>query len=199
MHEEYTNLLALVGVQVGGVFSAVSVEDYKALILLARQHSVLNILYYALKDDPNLPPECRAVLESRLFSSAQQQLEQERETARIKSALDGAGIRHLLMKGALIRALYPAPEMRTSCDVDFYYDKAARPQMDALFASLGYEKEETDPNHTAYKTARNTNYGTYTGSNGCSCYSCYFCRCDTCRKSTACTTDNRTRKNAHIL
>ena len=154
LHEEYTILLSLVGAQVGGVPATAEIEDYKTLILLARQHSVLNILYHALKDDPALPSEYRTVLEGRLFSSVQQQLEQERETARIRKALDEAGIRHLLMKGALIRALYPAPEMRTSCDVDFYYDKKARPQMDALFASLGYEKEEADPNHTAYKQGR---------------------------------------------
>ncbi len=152
--EEYGALLALIGAQVGGADCAPAIKDYKTLILLAKQHSVMNILYYALKDDPHLPPECRAVLEGRLFSSAQQQLEQERETARIKQALDAAGIRYLLMKGALVRALYPAPEMRISCDIDFYYDKAARPQMDDLFGSLGYEKEEADPNHTAYKKGR---------------------------------------------
>ena len=152
--EEYTTLLALIGAQVGGAPCAPVIKDYKTLILLAKQHSVMNILYYALKDDPDLPPECRAVLETRLFASAQQQLEQERETARIKQVLEMAGIRYLLMKGALVRALYPAPEMRISCDVDFYYDKAARPQMDGLFASLGYEKEEADPNHTAYKKGR---------------------------------------------
>ena len=149
--QEYSALLALVGAQVGGVKKDVTVTDYKTVILLAKQHSVLNILYFALKDDPSLPPECLAVLERQLFSTAHQQASQEVEAKRVLAMLTREGIRHLPMKGAGFRTLYPAPEMRISCDVDIYYDKSARPRMDALFAELGYEKEESDPNHTAYK------------------------------------------------
>ncbi len=148
---EYSTLLALLGSQVGGPPCTCAVTDHRTLILLAKQHSVMNILYFALKDDPALPPECLAVLEKNLFSTAHQQLGQEMEFRRVADRLNKENIRFLPMKGALIRALYPAPEMRTSCDVDMYYDKTARPRMDDLFASLGYEKEEADPNHTAYK------------------------------------------------
>ncbi|MBQ8174375.1 MAG: nucleotidyltransferase family protein [Clostridia bacterium] len=148
---EYSQLLSLIGAQVGGVKTPVAVSDYKTLILLAKQHSVLNILYFALKDDPCLPPECRTVLERQLFSTAHQQASQEVEAKRVFAMLTREGIRHLPMKGEGIRSLYPAPEMRISCDVDIYYDKAARSRMDELFAALGYEKEESDPNHTAYK------------------------------------------------
>lgn len=149
--KEYSILLALIGSQVDGPPCTCRITDYRSLILLAKQHSVMNILYYALKDDPALPPECLAVLEKHLFSTAHQQLAQEMESRRVADMLTREGIRFLPMKGALIRALYPAPEMRTSCDVDMYYDKAARPRMDDLFAALGYTKEEADPNHTAYK------------------------------------------------
>ena len=148
---EYSQLLALIGAQVGGAAPSVTVTDYRTVILLAKQHSVLNILYFALKDDPALPPECRAVLERQLFASAHQQVSQGVEAARVFAMLAREGIRYLPMKGEGIRALYPKPEMRISCDVDIYYDKSARPRMDDLFASLGYEKEESDPNHTAYK------------------------------------------------
>ena len=148
---EYKQLLSLIARAVGGVGEPVTVADYKTVILLAKQHSVLNILYFALKDDPSLPPECLAVLERRLFSSAHQQASQEAEAKRIFARLTQEGIRYLPMKGKGMRALYPAPEMRISCDVDIYYDKTARPRMDGIFADLGYEKEESDPNHTAYK------------------------------------------------
>ena len=148
---EYSQLLALIGAQVGGVKVPVTVSDYKAVILLAKQHSVLNILYFALKDDPNLPPECLAVLERQLFLTAHQQAMQEAEAKRIYAMLTREKIRFLPMKGNGIRSLYPAPEMRISCDVDVYYDKRERARMDGLFAELGYEKQESDPNHTAYK------------------------------------------------
>lgn len=148
---EYSQLLALIGAQVGGVKTPVTVLDYKAVILLAKQHSVLNILYFALKDDPSLPPEYLAVLERQLFLTAHQQAMQEVEAKRIYAMLTREKIRFLPMKGNGIRSLYPAPEMRISCDVDVFYDKRARARMDGLFAELGYEKEGADPNHTAYK------------------------------------------------
>lgn len=148
---EYSQLLALIGAQVGGVKTPVTVLDYKTVILLAKQHSVLNILYFALKDDPSLPSDCLAVLEQQLFRTAHQQAMQEIEAKRIYAMLTREKIRFLPMKGNGIRSLYPAPEMRISCDVDVYYDKRARARMDGLFAELGYEKTEADPNHTAYK------------------------------------------------
>ncbi len=147
----YSELLALVKNVIGEEKKPVTVTDYKTVILLAKQHSILNILYFALRDDPDLPPECLVVLERQLFTSAHQQAAQEVEAKRVFAMLTREGIRYLPMKGNGIRSLYPAPEMRISCDVDIYYDKTARPRMDGLFAALGYEKEESDPNHTAYK------------------------------------------------
>jgi hypothetical protein len=61
------------------------------------------------------------------------------ETKRITEALSNAGIDHILLKGAIIRDLYPEPWMRTSCDIDVLIreeclDEAIR----ALTESLGY-------------------------------------------------------------
>lgn len=150
---EYDTLLALIAPLCGGQKTApqVAPEDYKTLCLLAKRHSVANLLYLACKDDPALPSELRAALEGLLFSSVQQQLQQEYEAGRVFAALEKAGIRFLPMKGVVLRPLYPKPEMRVSCDVDIFYDKEARPRLRELMAALGFVPNGTDANHDDFK------------------------------------------------
>ena len=128
-----------------------TVEDYKTLCLLAKRHSVTNLLYLACKDDPALPEELRHALESMLFSSVRQQLSQEYEAGRVFAALEKAGIRFLPMKGIVLRPCYPKPEMRISCDVDVFYDKSKRAQIAEIMAALGYEPDGADANHEGFK------------------------------------------------
>ncbi len=150
----YKALLSLIAGVVGGVSTPVEIEDYKLLITLADRHSVLNILYYAIKDDPALPADYRTAMENKLFTGVHAQLSQEAEMARIAKALNEAGIRFLPIKGASMRAVYPKPEMRISCDVDYFYDKEARPRLGEIFTALGYTEEGSDPNHTGFRRGR---------------------------------------------
>lgn len=67
---------------------------------------------------------------------------QDRELARICAELESAGIDHLPLKGAVIRAHYPQVWMRTSCDIDLLVrpedaDRAAK----QLEQALGYQNE----------------------------------------------------------
>lgn len=151
--QEYKTLLALVAPLCGGQKTEVKVapESYPTLCRLAKHHSVANLLYLACQDDPALPPALRTALEGLLFSSVQQQLQQEYEAGRVFAALEEAGIRFLPMKGVVLRPLYPKPEMRISCDVDIFYDKEARPRVRELMATLGFTPNGTDANHDDFK------------------------------------------------
>ena len=51
------------------------------------------------------------------------------------------------LKGSLIRRLYPAPEMRTSCDVDFFYDTSEKKKVYQALIDLGFKKGEENQNH----------------------------------------------------
>lgn len=148
--KEYQTLLALIAPLCGGVKQDVQVEDYKTLCLMAKKHSVANLLYLALKDDPAFPADLRAAMEALLFNSMRQQVAQEYEAERVFSALEKAGIRFLPMKGIVLRPLYPAPEMRISCDVDLFYDKAERARAGELMVSLGYQSDGADANHEGF-------------------------------------------------
>lgn len=150
--KEFKTLLCLIAPLCGGEKKAHEpIEDYKTLCLLAKRHSVANLLYMACKDDPAFPPELKRTMESMLFSSVRQQLSQEYEAGRVFEALEKAGIRFLPMKGIVLRPLYPKPEMRVSCDVDVFYDKNERARVGAIMAELGYEPDGADANHEGFK------------------------------------------------
>ncbi len=59
----------------------------------------------------------------------------------ITTTLNAAGIPHIPLKGAILRPLYPAPEMRTSGDIDLLVgESSADAAASALTSSLGYQK-----------------------------------------------------------
>ncbi len=152
LQDAYKTLLALIAPLCGGVSrpADTQITDYRALCLLAGKHSVANLLYLALKEDPALPDDLRQKLRSLVFGSMRQQTEQEYQAARLFEALEKAGISYMPMKGMILRPLYPAPEMRISSDVDVFYDKKERQRMAEIMAALGYSCCGSDANHEEY-------------------------------------------------
>ena len=71
-------------------------------------------------EDCELYRKLSAVLMTAVYRSEQLQC----LTEDISRTLEAAGIDHILLKGAVIRGLYPKPWMRTSCDVDLLVKKA---------------------------------------------------------------------------
>ncbi len=147
---EYSNLLALLARAIGVDNGARVESDPKTLCALAKRHSVMNLLYAAVKGDDRFPAPLLAALERELFATAHQQLLQEEAAAALFARLRAEGIPFLPMKGIVMRPLYPAPELRVSCDVDVLYDKRHRRRLDALMRELGYVCEASDPNHDEY-------------------------------------------------
>ena len=148
--QEYRTLISLIAPVVGGRGGACVASDDKTLYLLAKKHGVNNLLAYAWQSRTDLDPELKKALDGRLFNSLRQQMEQEREAILLGRLLREKGIRFLIMKGSVLRHLYPAPEMRISCDIDFFYDREHREEVDALMEARGYQKQLSDANHDEY-------------------------------------------------
>lgn len=76
---------------------------------------------------------------------------------RAKSALDGAKVSYIALKGAVIRDLYPEPWMRTSCDIDLLvHRKDMQRAADALMAATDCKMTDTTGHDVAYLTASGT-------------------------------------------
>ena len=68
------------------------------------------------------------------------------ETEQIEAALEAAGIPFVILKGSVLRRLYPEPWMRTSCDVDVLVHPEDLAAAEAyLAARLGYRREGDGP------------------------------------------------------
>lgn len=152
MYEQaYSDLLALIAPTVGGCGGQVGKTEDALLYALAKKHGIVNLLAYAWQGREDIAPEWRAAVERSLFTTVRQQAEQDRERAAVTAELRRAGIRFLPMKGVFMRALYPAPEMRSSCDIDIFYDSTHRARVEEILTARGYTCALRDPNHDEYE------------------------------------------------
>lgn len=134
-------LLHLLGATVGGASlpEGFSVADGGALFSLAARQALSGAIAPILRRGGLLSQEALAPF-------AEAQLEAIRDTtllmhglSHIRAVLEGAHIDYVLLKGAYLRALWPAPWMRTSCDIDILIreEDLARAS-GAITEALGY-------------------------------------------------------------
>lgn len=105
------------GLDLEAEFPELSAEDCAELLSLGKRQSILPILYWGLKklgapEDMLEEWDRACVKDLYLFV----QLNEAQKS--VSSVLNGKEIPYIPLKGAVLRWLYPAPELRTSCDLD---------------------------------------------------------------------------------
>ena len=63
---------------------------------------------------------------------------QEYYSGKVFEEFENKKIKYMPMKGYYLRKLYPQPEMRTSCDVDIFYDEGRKDEVDEILKGLGF-------------------------------------------------------------
>lgn len=121
-----------------------SVIDEKLLIetyKLAREHDYGHVLYSVLKKE-RIPLQTEAFAKElkKAYNLAIYRYSMlSFEAAQLSDTLEKNGIKHMLLKGAVIREHYPSPWMRTSCDIDVLLDEAdAEMAKDVLIRDCSY-------------------------------------------------------------
>lgn len=119
----------------------VTEETLSQLYKIAKKHDLAHLVGDALNKNGLLPedsPFKKTFLQERslaMFRYGQQQYELEQ----ICDCLEESGIPFLPLKGSVIRAFYPEPWMRTSCDIDVLVAEEHLDQAQtALQTKLGY-------------------------------------------------------------
>lgn len=128
--------------------------DYEKLFKFSKAHSAANLVGYALQKLDMLPDEYAAPFLKELKLSMVREATQELETQEIAAQLEKRGIRYMMLKGSVMKQLYPLPYLRSMCDVDIQYDTAFKARLDDFMSDLGYEKAEvsgTDGVNIAYR------------------------------------------------
>lgn len=131
-------LLALLKGELSGESAAVSLdaESAERVLSLAERHSVAGMTVYALERlGIPLAERRRQGRDKALIKDITQQAELER----IKEAFAENGIRHLPLKGSIIKQLYPQSDMRTMSDIDILIDPENAEKARRITEGLGYE------------------------------------------------------------
>lgn len=116
--------------------------DYERLYRFSKEHSVVNTVCYALMKLNKLPQEYAAVFQKELKLGRAREATQELEMQEIVQELENRGIKYMLLKGSVMKHLYPRPDLRSMCDIDIQYDTAHKAELDSFMLERGYEKSE---------------------------------------------------------
>ncbi len=122
-------------------------DRWDAVFHLAKNHSLGNLFYDAVKDIPEVPSEVKMQAKNHFLSNVAQQMAQEYYATEIFSRLKADKISYMPMKGYILRNLYPKPEVRTSCDIDFFYDDTKKQDVEKHLTELGFEQKADSNNH----------------------------------------------------
>lgn len=98
-------------------FPSLSLDDCKTLLQIGAKQSILPIIHRGLKK-AGAPAEVVKECDKARLKDTRQYIIQNDALQKIGVALDEAQIHYIPLKGAVLRQLYPAPELRTSCDID---------------------------------------------------------------------------------
>ena len=128
-----------------------SCEDGDALYALAKMHSVGNIFYKAIQDRTDVSNELKEKAKTQYLGNIHQQISQDYYAEQVFSELDKHNIPYMPLKGYYLRKLYPAPELRTSCDVDFFYDSNRTEDLNKIMQAQDFVEGQGGPNHSVWQ------------------------------------------------
>ena len=125
-----------------------SVEQFERIYKTARRHDVAQLVFYALKQNGLLPEEENSVNALKHFYACLSRVARlTAETKNIDEALKNADIKHIMLKGTVIRNLYPSDWMRTSGDIDCLVPEEELDRAVSIFAGIGYGQENEKEYH----------------------------------------------------
>lgn len=115
-------------------------SDWKDFCRYVAMQNAWSFAHFALEKS-DAPDEIKNLLEQRFANVVGQQVRQEFYQSAIFEKLDEKKIEYLPIKGSSLRALYPHPEMRISCDVDFLVQEKDMPQVGEALTECGLEED----------------------------------------------------------
>ena len=118
-------------------------ESFAPLYSLAVRHDLAHLVGHALFEEGiSDGSKAQAAFEKQQMLAIFRYEGFAYEIEQVETALEEAGIAFVLLKGSVLRKLYPEPWMRTSCDVDVLVHSEDHAAAEAcLVETLGYRRE----------------------------------------------------------
>lgn len=121
--------------------------DWGKAVTIAKKHNIASIIFYGalncnISQDSNHMKELyQLTLQSLMVS-----LRQTCEIERIEETFENERIDYMPLKGAILKSLYPKPEMRTMGDADILIRLEQYSQIEKIMIELGFEFQQ-ETNH----------------------------------------------------
>lgn len=126
--------------------------DFSAVFSIADYHSIANLAYYGIekinkKPEPELMKKWAEIRDREIMRDITQTVELEQ----ISASFTKAGIRFIILKGSVLKQLYPQSDFRTMGDIDLLIDEENLKKGGEILVSLGYRPNLLDlTNHDVY-------------------------------------------------
>lgn len=113
--------------------------SWESIVEFSKKQSVLNIVSYACerlknKPDAKMMKYLREFRMQKIVVEAQQEI----EFCDAMDKLESMGVRHMPLKGYIVKSLYPSPDMRTMGDLDLLIDEERCEEVVEAFVSDGF-------------------------------------------------------------
>lgn len=113
--------------------------DLPYLFSLAKAHSILNVLYYAVKKSDIQNEKMKASLDTFHQKQLLMTSNQQYETQKLQMLFEENNIDNILLKGHYIKEAYPSADMRSMTDIDIVYKPCDEQKIIACLKENGYE------------------------------------------------------------
>ncbi|MBQ6786255.1 MAG: nucleotidyltransferase family protein [Lachnospiraceae bacterium] len=124
--------------------------DIEELVRIANESQMQYIILAALiKLD--LPGEVIARIKPYLIRSTMKTLAQVQAAKELQEAFERAGIRNQVLKGSVMKFIYPRPEMREMSDVDIMIYETDFTEAENIMQQKGFDKVQAIKHHVIFR------------------------------------------------
>lgn len=113
--------------------------DWESFFALSKKNEIFSLVTFALPSK-YLPRDLAQKFDIFTKSETVRRIAMNNELSVIENQLNARGVKYMLLKGSVIRNLYPKQLMRQMSDVDILYDVAKRSDVFEIMDSLSYGK-----------------------------------------------------------
>lgn len=153
MTAECLLLIEAVKASVTGTACAAPQEnfDWQQFVNYARAHKLEALAYDGLqKNNIPIPEATQQYLSAAYMQAIFRDTQMEHLRGKLQAELEEAQVRHIFLKGSVLKYDYPEPALRTMCDMDILVYAADFAKIDGIAKALGGQGMPGDGNHRNY-------------------------------------------------
>ena len=122
--------------------------NWESILNISEEHKVEALVYYAIPDKikDTIPKELLNLWKKKVFMSGITQQNHMKQIERVLKEFNGVNIDVLVLKGLVIRDLYPSPTLRTMSDADIVVKESDLEKSKEVLTKLGYIEYKQTPN-----------------------------------------------------